>query len=156
MASLVLGAVGAVAGSALLGGGISLLGATLTGAQIGGAIGALAGSEIDAALMPGGSVTRSGPRLSDINIQASTEGTAIPRLFGRMRLAGQLIWASRFREAVGTTSSGGKGGGSVRVTETDYSYSISFAVGLCEGVATRLGRVWANGTLLDLSQYTLR
>jgi hypothetical protein len=156
MASLVLGAAGAVAGSALLSGGISLLGVTLTGAQIGGAIGALAGSEIDAALMPGRSIMRSGPRLSDINIQASTEGVAIPRLFGRMRLAGQLIWASQFLEAAATASSGGKGGGAVRVTETDYSYSISFAVGLCEGTATRLGRVWANGTLLDLSQYTLR
>lgn len=158
MASLVLGVAGAAAGSAFLGGGISFLGATLTGAQIGGAIGAFAGSEIDAALMPGRSVTRTGPRLSDINIQASTEGAAIPRLFGRMRLAGQLIWASQFRETAvtGTTSSGGKGGASVSVTETDYTYSISFAVGLCEGVATRLGRVWANGTLLDLSQYTLR
>jgi hypothetical protein len=158
MASLVLGAAGAAAGDALLGGGISFLGATLTGAQIGGAIGAFAGSEIDAALMPGRSITRNGPRLTDINIQSSTEGAAIPRLFGRMRLAGQLIWASRFRETAvtGTTSSGGKGGASVSVTETDYSYSISFAVGLCEGAATRLGRVWANGTLLDLSQYTLR
>jgi hypothetical protein len=158
MASLVLGVAGAAAGDALLGGGISFLGATLTGAQIGGAIGALAGTEIDAALMPGRSITRAGPRLSDINIQSSTEGAAIPRLFGRMRLAGQLIWASQFCETAvtGTASSGGKGGASVTTTETDYSYSISFAVGLCEGVATRLGRVWANGTLLDLSQYTLR
>jgi hypothetical protein len=157
MASLLLSTAGsAIGGSAL--GSFSLFGATITGAQVGGALGALAGAAIDSALMPGRQIARSGPRLSDIQIQASTEGTAIPRLFGRMRLAGQLIWASRFKETATTTKSsgGGKGGPSTTVTQTDYSYSISFAVGLCEGVATRLGRVWANGMLLDLSKYTLR
>ncbi len=117
-----------------------MLGGLFTGAQLGGALGALAGTEIDAAIAPG--VSRTGPRLSDVNIQGSTEGAAIPRVFGRMRLAGQLIWASQFRETVTTShSGGGKGGPSVSVTETDYTYSISFAVGLCAGVATRLGRV---------------
>jgi hypothetical protein len=155
MASLILGAAGSALGGSLL--GTSVLGGLLSGAQAGGALGALAGMEIDAALTPGRTVTRSGPRLSDVNITSSTEGAAIPRLFGRMRLAGQLIWASRFKESAATTSSGGgKGGGAATVSETDYSYSISFAVGLCEGVGTRLGRVWANGTLLDLSQYTWR
>ena len=150
MASLLLGVAGSALGSALLGDGISVLGATLTGAQIGGALGALAGSQIDAALTPGRSVAREGPRLTDLSIQASQEGAPIPRLYGRVRLAGQLIWASRFREtaATTTTSQGGKGGPSLSVSQTDYRYSISFAVGLCEGVTARLGRVWANGTLL--------
>jgi hypothetical protein len=159
MASLLLGVAGSALGGALLPGGLSLLGgAALSGAQIGGALGVLAGSKIDAALSPGRRLARSGPRLSDINIQASTEGAAIPRLFGRVRLAGQVIWASRFRETASTTKtqSGGKGAPSVAVSQTDYSYSISFAVGLGEGRATRLGRVWANGVLLDLSQYTVR
>ncbi|HVV29126.1 MAG TPA: glycoside hydrolase/phage tail family protein [Rhizomicrobium sp.] len=157
MASLVLGVAGSALGGALLG-GVSLFGTAIGGAQLGGALGAFAGAEIDAALTPGRSVSRTGPRLSDINIQGSAEGAPIPRLFGRMRVAGQLIWASRFRETAVTTrsSSGGKGVPSVTTTETDYAYSISFAVGLCEGVATRLGRVWADGTLLDLSQYTVR
>ncbi len=156
MASLLLGAAGGALGG--LFGSVSLFGVTIGGAQIGGALGALAGAEIDAALTPGRQVSRSGPRLTDTNLQASTEGEAIPRLFGRMRVAGQVIWASRFKETATTTktSSGGKGGPSTTVTETDYTYSISFAVGLCEGVATRLGRVWANGNLLDLSQYTIR
>jgi hypothetical protein len=156
MASLVLGVAGSALGGALL--GTSVLGGLLTGTQLGGAIGALAGAEIDTALMPGVSRNVTGPRLSDINIQGSTEGAPIPRIFGRMRLAGQLIWASQFRETIVTsrTSGGGKGGPSVTVTETDYTYSISFAVGLCEGTATRLGRVWANGNLLDLSRQTVR
>ena len=144
MASLVLSAAGQALGESLLGNAV--LGGLLTGAQVGGLLGAAAGMEIDAALMPGRTVNRTGPRLSDIAITASTEGAPIPRLFGRMRLAGQLIWATRFRETAtaSSTSAGGKGGGATTVNETDYSYSISFAVGLCEGEATKLGRIWAN------------
>ena len=157
MASLVLGIAGEAVGNALLGSGISIFGATLSGAAIGGAIGAFAGSEIDAALAPGTNVKRQGPRLSDINIQSSTEGAPIPRVFGRMRVAGQLIWATHFKEISSTTktSTGGKGGGS-SVTETDYAYSISFAVGLCAGKVAGIGRVWAGGNLIDLSPYTTR
>src|SRR5690242_11063934 len=157
MASLLLGVVGSALGDSLFG-GLSILGATISGAQIGGALGAAAGAAIDAALTPGREITRSGPRLTDTGIQASTEGTPIPRIFGRLRLAGQVIWASRYRQTATTTKShgGGKGGSSVSVSETDYTYSISFAVGLCAGKATRLGRVWANGNPLDLSRCTLR
>jgi hypothetical protein len=157
MASLLLGVVGSALGDSLFG-GLSILGATISGAQIGGALGAAAGAAIDAALTPGREITRSGPRLTDTGIQASTEGTPIPRIFGRLRLAGQVIWASRYRQTATTTTShgGGKGGSSVSVSETDYTYSISFAVGLCAGKATRLGRVWANGNPLDLSRHTLR
>jgi len=157
MASLLLSAAGSAIGSSLFD-GFTLFGATITGAQIGGAIGTLIGSEIDSALMPGQTVHRTGPRLSDVNIQASTEGAAIPRLFGRMRAAGQLLWATQYKETAVTTSTGegGKGGTKVTVTETDYKYSISFAVGLCAGVATKIGRVWADGTLIDLTQFTTR
>jgi hypothetical protein len=157
MASLVLGIAGEAVGNALLGSGISILGGTLSGAAIGGAVGAFAGSEIDAALSPGMHSRRQGPRLSGINIQSSTEGAPIPRVFGRMRVAGQLIWATNFKETsnTATTHVGGKGGGS-SVTETDYAYSISFAVGLCAGKAAGIGRVWADGTPLDLSPFTAR
>ncbi|HEY0301060.1 MAG TPA: hypothetical protein VGC36_07005, partial [Rhizomicrobium sp.] len=74
MASLVLGVVGAGLGTSLFGTGAFL---GVTGAQLGGALGAFLGSEIDAALSP--AAHRSGPRLGDTAIQASTEGAAIPR-----------------------------------------------------------------------------
>jgi hypothetical protein len=155
MAALVLGIAGEALGASLFGAGISIFGATLSGAAIGGAIGAFAGSEIDAALAPG--VSRKGPQLSDVNIQSSTEGAPIQRVFGRIRVAGQLLWATQFLQTAKTTktNAGGKGIGTT-VKETDYTYSISFAVGLCEGVAAGIGRVWANGNLLDMSQYTSR
>ena len=154
MASLVLGVVGSALGPTLFGSGFSLLGATITGAQIGGALGALAGTQIDAALMP--AVKRSGPRLSDVNVQTSSEGAPIPRVYGRLRVAGQLLWASRFKESTTATTTGGKGASAPAVKKTDYAYSISFAVGLCAGTVTKIGRVWADGNLIDLSQYTTR
>jgi hypothetical protein len=154
MASLVLGVVGSALGPTLFGSGFSFLGATITGAQIGGALGALAGTQIDAALMP--AVKRTGSRLSDISVQTSTEGAPVPRVYGRMRAAGQLLWASRFTETTTTTTTGGKGAATAAVKETDYLYSISFAVGLCAGEVTKIGRVWADGSLIDLSQYTTR
>ncbi|HTQ15682.1 MAG TPA: glycoside hydrolase TIM-barrel-like domain-containing protein [Rhizomicrobium sp.] len=152
MASLILSTVGQAIGGAF--GTLDVLGVSISGAQLGGAIGALVGSEIDAALAPGRKVN--GPRLSDISIQSSTEGAAIPGVFGRVRVAGQLIWATQYKETAKTESSGGKGLGGPKVTTTDYSYSISFAVGLAAGQVTRIGRVWADGTLIDLSQFTTR
>lgn len=152
MASLVLGMVGSALGPSLFGSGISILGASITGAQLGGAIGAIAGSELDALIAP----PIKGPRLTDIALQTSTEGAPIPRLYGRMRAAGQLLWATRFLETASTVSLGGKGLPAPGAKETEYTYSISFAVGLCEGLVTKIGRVWADGNLIDLTQYTTR
>ena len=150
MTTIVLEAVGQVVGT-LIGGPI--------GGIIGSAIGAVAGASIDSALIGGGTVRREGQRLSDASILASTEGAAIPAVYGRMRVAGEIIWAARFKETAVTASQsagGGKGGGGTTVVSTDYLYSISFAVGLCEGVVHRMGRVWADGKLFDMSAVTTR
>jgi len=159
MASLVLGIAGSAAGASLLGSGFSLFGATITGAQIGGAIGTLLGAELDNLIAPGTHITRTSPRLTDVNIQASVEGAPIPRIYGRMRVAGQLLWASKFRETIVKSeqqTGGGKGGPKVTETDIGYRYSISFAVGLCAGAVTKIGRVWADGNLIDISQFTTR
>ncbi|HEY1632988.1 MAG TPA: glycoside hydrolase/phage tail family protein [Rhizomicrobium sp.] len=152
MASLILSAAGQAIGGAL--GTFDVLGLTISGAQLGGAVGAFVGAEIDSALAPGTRVK--GPRLSDVSIQSSTEGAPIPRVWGRVRVAGQLIWATQYKETAKTSSTGGKGLGGPKVTQTDYAYSISFAVGLAAGEVTRIGRVWADGALIDLSQFTTR
>lgn len=87
-----------------------------------------------------------GPRWTELHVQGSSEGASIPLLFGRARLAGQVIWAAPFREAGG---GGGKSGGGAR-------YTVSFAVGLAQGRVRRIGRVWANGRPLDLSGFAWR
>jgi hypothetical protein len=70
----------------------------------------------------------------------------IPRVFGAVRIGGNLIWATDFREEVTTTEQdgGGKGGGG-GVTTTEYAYYASFAVALCEGPIAGIGRVWVDG-----------
>jgi len=152
MASLVLGAVGSALGAGF---GGTILG--LSGAAIGGMIGSSIGSVIDSALMaslsPGQRIE--GARLDSLRITSATEGTVIPRLFGRMRLGGNIIWATDFLEEVNTSSSGGKGGGPT-VTTTEYLYSASFAVGLTEAPITGIGRIWADGSPMDLTGVTWR
>lgn len=157
MATLALAVAGAAAGSALLPTGISVLGATITGASIGAQVGALAGSVIDQALL-GGSPRLDGPRLSELHITASTEGAPIPRIYGRVRLGGQVIWATDFEEEVVTSGGGGIGGkglGGSASTRT-YRYYANFAVALAEGEISGIGRMWADGREIDRSQITHR
>lgn len=160
MATLALTAAGAALGGALLPGGISLLGATISGATIGSQIGALAGSYVDQALF-GGKQQMSGPRLSDLTVTTSTEGAAIPRLFGWSRLGGQVIWATELEEEAVTTKTATSGSakglpsGSAG-TSTNYLYYANFAVALCEGTITDIGRVWANGEEIDLDEHVWR
>ena len=163
MATLALAVAGAAAGGALLPTGVSVLGLTLSGAAIGSQVGAFAGSYIDNALFGASGPRRrsEGPRLSNLHVSTSTEGAPIPRLYGRARLGGQIIWADDVRERIVTTRSGGggKGGGGAKAPETEtteYRYSASFAVALCEGTISGIGRVWADGAEIDLSRMTYR
>lgn len=136
MAQMVIGSIGQYVGSNL---GLGTFGTML---------GSVAGSLAASYLFP---TTVKGSRLTDLQVTASTEGAAIARVDGTLRLAGQVIWASQFDES--KTSSGGKG---TTTKTTSYVYKISFAVGLCQGVVKTLGRIWADGNLLDTSNYTIR
>ena len=156
MAALVLSAAGAAAGKSVFG---------PAGAIAGRLIGALAGNAIDQALFGSRQeISREGPRLADLEVMASTEGAPIPRIYGRARLAGQVIWATNLEEVVSTTSqttggSGGKGMGSgpaVTTNTTTYSYFANLAVGLCEGPIGAVLRIWADGKPLDLTGLTIR
>jgi len=114
---------------------------TLVGGPVGGAIGALIGNRIDGALL--GPAGGQGPRLGELAVQTSAYGSAIPKLFGRMRVAGTVIWATDLKETA-TRSGGGKG----RPGGTGYSYSASFAVAVSARAVRRIGRIWADGMLL--------
>ena len=154
MATLVLGAVGSAIGGAF---GGAILG--FSGAAIGGFIGSTIGSVVDnwivSSLAPAQRIE--GARLDSLRITSSTEGAVIPRLYGRMRIGGNIIWATDFREETRTTSQGGgKGGGGPKVTTTEYLYFASFAVALCEGPITGIGRVWADGKAMDMTGVTWR
>lgn len=156
MATLVLSAAGSALGGALLPSGLSFLGATVSGAALGGAIGAGLGGYVDRALFGSTVANAEGPRLADPQVMASTEGAPIPRLYGRARLAGQIIWATNFKEHASTSKVGGGKGGGSSAKVTEFSYSVSLAVALSEGPVTRIGRVWADGKPLALADLVWR
>lgn len=174
MAALVLSAAGGSIGGSAFG---------LVGAFGGRAVGAIAGNLIDRAIFGGKADpirNVDGPRLADLDVMAATEGAPIPRVYGRARLSGQVIWATRLEEVVSTRtetsgggtsgggggkgdlfSGGGSGGGgaatpATATTTTTYAYYANFAVGLCEGVIARVSRVWADGKPLDTAAINFR
>lgn len=148
MATLVLAAAGSALGGAL-GGSV----AGLTSLALGKAAGAALGSIVDQRLLGAGAEPVETGKVDRFRVMGSSEGAVLPRVFGRMRIAGQIIWSSRFLESSNTQNVGGKGGGQ-KVRE--FSYSISLAVALCEGEVSRIGRIWADGIPLDQSGLTVR
>ena len=118
------------------------------GATIGRALGALAGSAVDGLLFG----EKQTPTGNDIRLQGSSEGGAVPRLYGWSRLSGNIIWA-RELELLGGENAGAKGFGQ---EQDEDVVGASFAVAFCEGEVHRLGRIWADGQLLDTVGLTLR
>ena len=114
---------------------------SLVGGPVGGFIGAMAGRQADMAIFGGG--TREGPRLNELAITTSTYGTILPRVLGRMRIPGTIIWSTDLIE-----HSDRQGGGKGRPSVTTYSYSVSFAVALTSSPLAAIGRMWADGQLL--------
>lgn len=117
------------------------------GATIGRALGALAGSAVDGMLFGEQAEQTS----SDLRLQGSSEGGAVPRLYGWSRLAGNIIWA-RELELLNADGAGAKG----MPRQEQDEVGASFAVAFCEGEVSRMGRVWADGQLLDTEGLTLR
>jgi hypothetical protein len=155
MATLVLQTIGSAVGGAI-------------GGPVGGAVGrlagALGGALFDQGQTHGAPRYSDGPRLKAMDGVASTEGAGIPRVYGRARIGGQMIWATRFLEqsnvAIQTTApsgdkGGGGGAGAPRVDVT-YAYFANFAIGLCEGPIAFIRRIWADGAELDLTTLPLR
>ena len=114
---------------------------SLFGGPIGGAIGAALGQQVDTRLFA--PKARQGPRLNDLAVQTSSYGNPIPRLYGRTRTSGTVIWATDLVENKRKVSTG-KG----RPKQTVYSYSANFAVALSARPIQSIGRIWADGRLL--------
>src|SRR5690606_6087310 len=126
-----------------------------SGGFIGSTIGSVAVSWIFSSLAPTQRIV--GARLDTLRITTASQGAVSPRLNGRFRLGVNLSRASYFREETKTTTQcGGKGGGGGKVKTTEYLYYASFAVALCEGPITGIGRIWADGKPMDLSGVTWR
>ncbi len=130
----------------------SVFGAPEAGGQIGTMLGSALGS--DKNIFTGDNPRQYGQRLGGSNLLVAKEGEPIPRVYGTHKLGGQLIWCTQFKENTTVTKQSAKGGGSVK--QVNYSYSVSLAVGLCEGVVDGFGRIWVDNNPLDVTYKNIR
>jgi len=151
MATILLSAAGMALGGSV---GGTVLG--LSTAVAGRFVGATLGRVIDQRLMGSGSEVIESGQVDTLRLTGASEGAPLGQVFGRMRIGGQIIWASPFRERVRTQSSGGKGAAQPSVTSKTYSYSVSLAIALCEGPITCIGRIWADGIEISADDLNLR
>lgn len=119
---------------------LTTVGSVIAG-PVGAAIGGLFGNTIDRGLLR--PAPRQGPRLNELAVQTSSYGSEIPLLFGTIRVAGTVIWATDLIESSATEGRSKNNPGTVR-----YSYSVSFAVLLSARPIAGVRRIWADGKLL--------
>lgn len=127
MANLVISGIGAAVGG-MIGGN--------TGAQIGWLLGSyIAGNNAEDIPQP---------TIADLRVQTSSYGGSIPIVFGKQRVAGNIIWASD--KTTYEIKQGGKGGGASAPSATGYK--VDMAIALCKGQIEGISRVWADGKLI--------
>lgn len=132
---------------AVVGGAIGFFVAGPAGAFYGASLGAGVGAALDPPKGP----TVEGPRLSDLAVQTSTYGAFLPRVYGTIAGAGNIIQLenNKLKETVRKQSSGGKGGGGGATTKTyTYTYSATFQLALCEGPIAGVRRIWCGDKLI--------
>jgi len=142
MASIVFASVGGSVGNMILPG---------LGGRLLGSFARQAGKLVDAEL---GLTTsaKDGARLENFKVQDSRYGVTLPVLFGCVRVAGNVIWASDLIETAHETSvSGGKGGvmsSGLGATRTTYTYSLHCAVAIGLGPVGGVQRIWADSKVI--------
>ena len=91
------------------------------------------------------------PAYNGLRIQTSAYGMVIPVVFGTTRITGNLIWYGDFTAIPHykeTESSGGKGGGGSDEYISDYTYTCTFMMALCEGEIITIGKIWSGKSLI--------
>ncbi|MCL2658782.1 MAG: phage tail protein [Betaproteobacteria bacterium] len=91
----------------------------------------------------GGTISTSESRVLSLQISQSSQGLAIPLVWGTTRLPGNLLWYDDFTAIshTSTQSSGGKGG-APKQQSTTYTYTAAFVLGLCSGPITGVRKIW--------------
>lgn len=96
-------------------------------------------------------ITSAEERILSLQVQRSSQGLTLPVIYGRTRVAGNLIWYGDFTtiEHKTTTRQGGKGGGGVTQEDIKYTYEAAVMLALCEGEINGVGRIWRDKEKFD-------
>ena len=88
-------------------------------------------------------ISNSEQRLLSLQVQQSSQGLTLPVVYGRTRIAGNLIWYGDFAALEHkTVTRSGKGGGGVKQVDIKYDYEAAVALALCEGEIQGVTAVW--------------
>lgn len=136
--------VGQVA-TGVVGAGVGFLVAGPTGALYGFSLGLSLGGVL---FPPEAEVEK--PEPAGLQVQTSQYGVTVPVLFGTRVLTGNLLWYGNFQTIEHTEEVEAGKGGSTQTT-TNYTYTVSMAVGICLGPAKVL-RCWQNNQEVPLSK----
>ncbi len=105
----------------------------------------------------GDTPVREGRRLSDLQVFRANPGAPMLRVFGRMRVGGQLIWNGALKEHVNETGGGGdKGESASEPRRRQFRYTMHLGIGLCAGPVSHIGRIWADGRLVDTNFFSIQ
>lgn len=109
-------------------------------------------------------ITNTENRIGALRVQSSSQGVPIPIVYGKTRIAANLLDYRDFTAIPHTeTQKSGKGGGGVTTKNTTYTYTVACIFGLMEGPSfagtSFLGTLWANkdvttATALALTQFS--
>ena len=96
-------------------------------------------------------ITSAEERILSLQVQQSSQGLTLPVIYGRTRVAGNLIWYGDFVtiEHKTTTRQGGKGGGGITQEDIKYTYEAAVMLALCEGEIQGVGRIWREKEKFD-------
>jgi hypothetical protein len=125
--------IGGVVGAGI---GYWISGGSAQGAQIGWLIGSAVGGYVDPDVIKG-------PKLTDAQAVRVQEGAPIPFGYGTFVVGGNIIQCGPLDEHKHRERSG-KGG----PVQENYTYTRTFAVGICEGPVGGVLRIWADGKLV--------
>ena len=95
-------------------------------------------------------------RLNDLSTAPSRYGTPIPLVFGYAKINGKIIWSCDLEEVLNASSevlynNQEQEKGIKYINQ--YIYFATFAIGLCQGEITDIGRVWINNELYNISSF---
>lgn len=149
MATLFLGSIGSSLGSALAGSSIAtslttaLGGGALAKGMISGVtnlVGAKMGGKLDTMLLNSKYTAKNKTQLQNIQIQAVSSDDTIPRIYGAIKVAGNIIWASKMTAYKKQH----------RRQNASHHYTISLAIAICEGPISEIKAVYADNMRIGM------